>query len=396
LNSLIQIATIELARFLEETLPDLSSDWWQQNVVELLTFQQQRVVEEQDYTSTRQLDFAALLRVLDQNWYELSQTLSLPREGRNWVKELQTVRNKWAHLSSEPMQDSEIYRDADTLGRLLAMIGASEDSLNAVESVKASAISSMARANDGIGQVHCPPSNEPIPSGHPETLPIRVDSPLVTSKFQKGDLVALRSNPEKAMPVIEVILGSGECRYGVFQDSRQVTYYESQLQAACGMTDDRRMLTADEARADLTSTHILSPSTSNLFSLRSGRIQFVPYQYRPVLKMIRSDRPRLLIADEVGVGKTIEAGLIIKELQARMDLSSILIICPKALVAERKWDLEMRRFDERFTALDGKLLRHCLQETFLDGEWPEKYATMQRHSAPEYATPWKHSWFIRR
>ena len=100
----------------------------------------------------------------------------------------------------------------------------------------------------------------------------------------------------------------------------------------------------------------------------------MPYQYRPVLKLIRSDRPRLLIADEVGVGKTIEAGLIIKELRARTDLSSILIICPKALVAERKWLLEMKRFDEHFTALDGRLLRHCLKETHLEGEWPQQYS----------------------
>jgi SNF2 family DNA or RNA helicase len=100
----------------------------------------------------------------------------------------------------------------------------------------------------------------------------------------------------------------------------------------------------------------------------------VPYQYRPVLKLIRSDRPRLLIADEVGVGKTIEAGLIIKELRARMDLASVLIICPKPLVAERKWFIEMKRFDEHFTELDGRLLRHCLQETNLEGEWPEQYA----------------------
>ena len=103
-------------------------------------------------------------------------------------------------------------------------------------------------------------------------------------------------------------------------------------------------------------------------------MQFVPYQYRPVLKLIRADRPRLLIADEVGVGKTIEAGLIIKELRARMDIASILVICPKALVAERKWFTEMKRFDEHFTALNGPLLRHCLQETHLEGEWPEQYA----------------------
>src|SRR5262245_34746951 len=57
-----------------------------------------------------------------------------------------------------------------------------------------------------------------------------------------------------------------------------------------------------------------------------------------------------------------------------MDLASILIICPKTLVAERKWFAEMKRFDEHFTALDGPLLRHCLQETDLEGEWPEQYA----------------------
>ena len=138
------MATVELADFLDSRLETLSSDWWQQNVVERLTFQQQRVVQEQGYTALRQLDLAALLRVLDQNWYELSNAFSLPRAGRNWVKELQTVRNKWAHLSSEAIPDSEIYRDADTLGRLLTMIGASDASLDAVDAVKALKISSMA------------------------------------------------------------------------------------------------------------------------------------------------------------------------------------------------------------------------------------------------------------
>src|SRR5207245_1444442 len=134
----------------------------------------------------------------------------------------------------------------------------------------------------------------------------------------------------------------------------------SQLQAARAPSDERRVLTVRELQARLTSLHIISPSTANLFSLRSGRVQFVPYQYRPVLKLIRADRPRLLIADEVGVGKTIEAGLIIKELRARTDISSVLVICRRALVAERKWFTEMKRFDEHFMRLDGPLLRHCL------------------------------------
>ena len=205
--------------------------------------------------------------------------------------------------------------------------------------------------------------NELIPAATPELV-----------RFRVGDLVALRSNPATILPVIEVIPGSGECRYRVFQNNAKATYYESQLQLPSGSLDERRMLTPHELRAHLTSLQILSPSTVNLFSLHSGRVQFVPYQYRPVLKLIRSDRPRLLIADEVGVGKTIEAGLIIKELRARMELASVLIICPKALVAECKWVVEMKRFDEHFTALDGRLLRHCLKETHLEGVWPEQYA----------------------
>ena len=191
--------------------------------------------------------------------------------------------------------------------------------------------------------------------------------------YQVGDLVALRSDPGIVVPVIEVVPGGAETRYQVFQDNRKATYYESQLRGP-EQAREPDHLSANDLRAYLTSLHLLSPSANSLYSLRSGRVQFVPYQYRPVLRLIRADRPRLLIADEVGVGKTIEAGLIIQELRARMDISSVLVVCPKALVAERKWFLEMKRFDEHFTPLDGRTLRHCLQETHLEGEWPDRYA----------------------
>jgi superfamily II DNA or RNA helicase len=376
MHDLLRLATTELANFLEENLPTLSTDWWQKHVVARLSFQQQRAVQERGYKSLTQLDFAALLRVLDQNWYDLSNIRDLPREGRTWVKELQTVRNKWAHLSAGVMPPSEVYRDADTLGRLLAMIGADQATLAAVEESKSASVAAMAKAPGNLQDLATKASGNPAPtmtSGPP--LPPAPTTPQGRCPiFKVGDLVALRSNPTVILPVIEVVPGTGEYRYRVFQANAKATYYESQLQVPPASPEIHRTVTAEALRAHLTALHLLSPSTANLFSLRSGRVQFVPYQYRPVLKLIRADRPRLLIADEVGVGKTIEAGLIIKELRARMDLSSVLIICPKALVAERKWFVEMKRFDEHFTALDGQLLRHCLQETHLEGEWPEQYA----------------------
>ena len=51
-----------------------------------------------------------------------------------------------------------------------------------------------------------------------------------------------------------------------------------------------------------------------------------------------------------------------------------MIVCSKALVAEEKWQREMRRFDEEFVALDGPTLRHCLAETDRDGVWPDRFS----------------------
>ena len=374
---LIHTATTELSIFLDKHLPTLGDGWWKTHVEDRLSFQQQRTIQERGIISLKQLDIAALLRVLDQNWHELSQALPLPREGRTLIRELQVVRNRWAHLASTPIATEDLYRDSDTLARVFHMLKASPDSITQVEALRKDALSNMTEIT--------PSSAETLPPAFRST---NIDEPTAVSDksggknnvlqasstlYNIGDFVALQSDPETAMPIIGIVVGGTETRYQVFYNNRQATYYESQL---IPTESDAEFchLNADELRAFLTSLYLLKPSTANLYSLRSGRVQFVPYQYRPVLRLIRADRPRLLIADEVGVGKTIEAGLIIKELQARGDISSILIICPKALVTERKWFVEMKRFDERFETLDGRTLRHCLQETHLEGEWPERYA----------------------
>lgn len=190
--------------------------------------------------------------------------------------------------------------------------------------------------------------------------------------FREGDLVHLRSDHSLEGAVIGILDGGRETRYRVFIGTAGIQiFYESQLertQTVGGLTE------VDENRfhAELTASLIRNPSLSSLYSLNAARIDFIPHQFRPVLKFIKSDQPRLLIADSVGVGKTIEAGLILRELQARHNISSVLIICPRPLITEQKWEDEMRRFGESFTAIDGDTLRYCIKETDYDGEWPEK------------------------
>ncbi len=193
------------------------------------------------------------------------------------------------------------------------------------------------------------------------------------TKFSPGQMVFLKSDPSKKGAVVGVLPGQSENRVKVFVGGNTQTYYASQLQAEEQPDDDFQFLSCEQFHASLTALQIQHPSLSTLYSLNAARVDFIPYQYRPVLRFIRSDRPRLLIADGVGVGKTIEAGLILRELQARQEIKSILIICPRPLVTERKWQSEMKRFDERFTHLDGKTLKYCINEMHLDGEWPDQH-----------------------
>lgn len=192
------------------------------------------------------------------------------------------------------------------------------------------------------------------------------------SKFSKGQVVVLRSDRSVKGAIIDVMEGQPENQYQVFTTAGLQTCYESQLDAE-DMQQRIEQVSAQRFHAGITASLIRNPTLSSLYSLNSAKIDFIPHQFRPVLKFIRSDRPRLLIADGVGVGKTIEAGLILKELQARRNLDSVLIICPKPLITERKWETEMERFGESFTPLDGAALRYCLNELNMEGEWPERY-----------------------
>ena len=193
------------------------------------------------------------------------------------------------------------------------------------------------------------------------------------TEFVPGQMVFLKSNPSLRGAVVKVLSGQAENRVEVFMGSSVQTYYASQLQAEDQADDALQPLSRDLFHAHLTALQIRHPSLSTLYSLNAARVNFIPYQFRPVLRFIRSDRPRLLIADGVGVGKTIEAGLILRELQARREIKSVLIICPRPLVTEEKWKSEMKRFGEDFTDLDGPTLRYCIKEMDLNGEWPVQH-----------------------
>jgi SNF2 family DNA or RNA helicase len=83
------------------------------------------------------------------------------------------------------------------------------------------------------------------------------------------------------------------------------------------------------------------------------RIQPHAYQLRVVERVLRDLSPAAILADEVGLGKTIEAGLVYKELALRGVVQSALVLAPKALLSQ--WQEELReRFDDDFVLTDER------------------------------------------
>lgn len=189
--------------------------------------------------------------------------------------------------------------------------------------------------------------------------------------FKVGQVICLKSDSSRKGAITAI---SDDGIYSVFIDKEVKTFYPSQL---LDVSDEARSIIEFSDYTDchtyMAATEIREPNRSSLFSLNSGKISYIPYQYRPVLKFIKSDEPRILIADSVGVGKTIEAELILKELEARKDVESVAIICPKPLISERKWEEELKRFDEEFMPLNGNDLRFCIEDTDMNGDWPSRF-----------------------
>jgi SNF2 family DNA or RNA helicase len=91
-------------------------------------------------------------------------------------------------------------------------------------------------------------------------------------------------------------------------------------------------------------------------SLTNNRIEIEPYQVQAAYEILNSYDHRYLIGDEVGLGKTIEAGIVIEELIARERAQRVLIVAPAPLTVQ--WQEEMReKFDRNFVIYDRDTVR---------------------------------------
>jgi superfamily II DNA or RNA helicase len=148
--------------------------------------------------------------------------------------------------------------------------------------------------------------------------------------------------------------------------------------AGTGSPDNIAYIAAAARVADaLTQDVLLAPIESSVIPL--------PHQIRALSRAIANDRVRYLLADEVGLGKTIEAGLILRELKLRGLVKRTLVIAPKGLVSQ--WVAEMRaHFNEHFQLVLPDDIKTLSRISAVPS--PESRVSGQEDSQPVTRNPW--------
>ena len=127
---------------------------------------------------------------------------------------------------------------------------------------------------------------------------------------------------------------------------------------------------AGKIKDEVAKKNILAPYESSLIPL--------PHQILVLEKVMQSMENRFLLADEVGMGKTIECGLILKELKLRGDINRILVIVPKSAMLQ--WQSELKEhFNEVFHVYDSELIS-SLARTFSNINADEEFNFWRQHN----------------
>lgn len=191
----------------------------------------------------------------------------------------------------------------------------------------------------------------------------RSNCPLTRVRFNPGDRV--ESHEGWTLSVTEVIEQDGLLTYtGLLSDGAIRELPESNLGNHIRFNKPQDRMLAGQI--DQNSNFTLRYKTLNYnHSLRKSpmrglvgpRTSLIPHQLHIAREVSQRHAPRVMLADEVGMGKTIEAGLILHQQLISGRASRVLILLPESLV--HQWLVEMlRRFNLRFSLFDEERCRH--------------------------------------
>ena len=187
----------------------------------------------------------------------------------------------------------------------------------------------------------------------------------------------------------QTLWGDASCRVWLPQQDAVVRvraeHLQSLNQVKLTSAEWLAYITAAARVADALAQNILlAPLEANVIPL--------PHQIKALQRAVAHDRVRYLLADEVGLGKTIEAGLIMRELKLRGLVKRTLVVTPRGIA--QQWVAEMQtHFGEEFRLLfpgDFEAYKHLAQEKNIWRAWNQIICTMDSVKPMEGRRGW--SW----
>ena len=207
-----------------------------------------------------------------------------------------------------------------------------------------------------------------FPASGENRLYARNEAPITRVMFNVGDQVL--SHEDWSLTVTEVTESSGIITYmGIHQDTgEEVSLRETFLNNFIKFNKPQDRLFAGQIdRMDRfvlrhqTLQHQFSQQQSALNGIQGPRVSLIPHQLHIATEVGQRHAPRVLLADEVGLGKTIEAGLIIHQQLTAGLANRVLILVPETL--QHQWLVEMmRRFNLHFSIFDEERCIESLAE----------------------------------
>ncbi len=178
-----------------------------------------------------------------------------------------------------------------------------------------------------------------------------LDFTIAKEFIQKGKSVYLRTDKDLGIGTIigaeedklKISFLKGDVIKTLSRDSDRIVYLPFDLKALQNEELIPGELSLSLSALELKYTHIFD----KLSSLSNSRTRLLPHQIESTYIVVNSLKPRFILADEVGLGKTIEAALIMKELMFRKEFKTVLIVTPSPLMVQ--WQGELKnKFNEDF------------------------------------------------
>lgn len=187
-----------------------------------------------------------------------------------------------------------------------------------------------------------------------------MNAPVSTDQFQTGDLISARgrewivlSKPSEGLVRVRPLSGSEEDAVVIAPRLERLPVHSSSFSPPTADqldTQDAARMLADALRLSLRRGAGPFRSAAHL------GVEPRAYQLVPLLMAMRLDVKRLLIADDVGIGKTIEAGMILREMIDRGEVDRFTVLCPPHLVDQ--WVSELsEKFDIDAVAVTSARVR---------------------------------------